>query len=504
MPFTLLPETIERLCARYRNDNAHTSYVTDLAVRLFRVAGEIHGLPEDTLPLLRIAGQLHDLGTADDPDNHHLRSQAIIVSEKLGDIPAETTHMIAAVAACHREDVESKDPRLAGLGRADRKTVLRLAAILRVADGLDYTHTQSVKPSAMVSVGKEAHLYIVGSGPEIEACVERANLKADLWQKIMPYPLQIHFRPASASRLVCAEDSMVSAGKVTMSFHFNRILRHEPGTRAGEDIEALHDMRVATRRLRAAFRVFSRTFKKEAVGGLLEDVRWLGGGLGTVRDLDVLLEFLEGYRREAPQEDMPGLDALIADRRAERGSRRMEMLALLDSERYEQFKADFQDFLMNPDPGLRPGANRRRVREEAPKALRQRLKDVLDFDERLPDAPPEVLHALRIEGKRLRYTCEFFQGTYDRRLDDLIKRTTEMQGLLGNIHDADVTVEFLKQYQENLFPDTSEADRRAIKRLEEFLSDRRSEDTKAFYVHWADFSSAATRKKVQRTITHSG
>ncbi len=51
---------------------------------------------------------------------------------------------------------------------------------------------------------------------------------------------------------------MSEAGRKTFRFHFRRMVYNEPGTRLGEDIEAMHDMRVATRRMRAAFRVFGR------------------------------------------------------------------------------------------------------------------------------------------------------------------------------------------------------------------------------------------------------
>jgi len=499
-----LSDTIARWCDEYQNDNAHTLYVTDQALELFRCTRSLHGLSEDFVPVLEVAGKLHDLGVRDDPENHHLLSQVIIASRSLEGLSPEEVAMVAAVAGCHRKRVTPKDSRLMGLDPAMRKAVLKLASILRVADGLDYTHTQSSRLATAAFSGKRVFLYIAGPESEAPINMERATRKADLWQKVMSHPIRIWVRPQDPRRLVSPKESMAAAGKVIMGFHFERILSHEAGTRSGEDIEELHDMRVATRRLRAAFRVFNRAFDKEGVAPYLEDIRWLAAGLGAVRDLDVLLDFLKGYSQGLRDEDRPGISGLIANRLAEREKRRQELLALLDSDRYARFKVRFREFLLTPDMALQPRVARRRVLEEAPKALRQRLNEVLAYDRLLPDAPPETLHALRIAGKRFRYTCEFFQGAYNSHLDEIIRRTVEMQDLLGGIHDADVTSVFLQDYRESLPSGAPEADRTAILRLIEFISTRRSELLQRFHEVWRAFASSKARRQIQKTISRVG
>jgi inorganic triphosphatase YgiF len=74
--------------------------------------------------------------------------------------------------------------------------------------------------------------------------------------------------------------------------HFSTMLAKEPGTRLGDDIEDLHDMRVASRRLRAALALFEDVLP-ETIVGLKDELAWIGGQLGAVRDLDVQLEQLE-------------------------------------------------------------------------------------------------------------------------------------------------------------------------------------------------------------------
>jgi hypothetical protein len=89
---------------------------------------------------------------------------------------------------------------------------------------------------------------------------------------------------------VKAIDTMAEAGRKILRFHFAHMLSHEKGTLLGEDIEELHDMRVATRRMRAAFDVFGQYLKPKAVKKHLKRLRTAGRMLGRVRDLDVFME----------------------------------------------------------------------------------------------------------------------------------------------------------------------------------------------------------------------
>ncbi len=86
------------------------------------------------------------------------------------------------------------------------------------------------------------------------------------------------------------DDSMAEAARKTIQFHFQRMLEHEAGTRAGEDIEELHDMRVATRRMRAALGVFDDYSDPEAWKPFVKMLRRTGRALGQARDLDVFRE----------------------------------------------------------------------------------------------------------------------------------------------------------------------------------------------------------------------
>src|SRR5262245_64665125 len=96
-----------------------------------------------------------------------------------------------------------------------------------------------------------------------------------------------------------------------------RLLLHGPGVRLGEDPEELHQMRVATRRVRAFLRA-GRPLLDQSWSELLRDeLAWLGRALGPARDLDVLIERVAGDAA-ALGTDAYGVEGLLADLGAER------------------------------------------------------------------------------------------------------------------------------------------------------------------------------------------
>jgi CHAD domain-containing protein len=95
------------------------------------------------------------------------------------------------------------------------------------------------------------------------------------------------------------------------------VFEHSDGVLATEDIEPLHDMRVATRRLRAALEVFEPCFPVKRHRQALMRVKALADALGERRDRDVAIEFLAGFAEEAPEGERPAIEALIGSLREE-------------------------------------------------------------------------------------------------------------------------------------------------------------------------------------------
>jgi CHAD domain-containing protein len=128
------------------------------------------------------------------------------------------------------------------------------------------------------------------------------------------------------------------AAALVIDAKLDEMFGHEAGARAGDDIEQVHDMRVASRRMRAAMDVFEDCFPRRTYKPLRKTAATLTRALGAVRDLDVMLEFLKRYRKDLPDDERPGIDDLVATLRAERTVARVEMMQALD----EASRVNFQ------------------------------------------------------------------------------------------------------------------------------------------------------------------
>jgi CHAD domain-containing protein len=112
---------------------------------------------------------------------------------------------------------------------------------------------------------------------------------------------------------------------------FRHVWKAIPGAIEGVDPDGVHDVRVASRRLRAAMDVSAGCFPKSWFEPLHKTAKAMTTSLGAVRDRDVLLEFLTAERASAPASDRPGIDLLIARVERERDAARTEMIAFLDT-----------------------------------------------------------------------------------------------------------------------------------------------------------------------------
>jgi CHAD domain-containing protein len=253
------------------------------------------------------------------------------------------------------------------------------------------------------------------------------------------------------------EDSLAEAGKKVWLYHFAIMLSHEQGTLVGEDIEELHDMRVATRRMRSAFDVFHPAFNPKIMKHYLKGLREIGRALGQVRDLDVILGNALSYQRKLKEQNRAGLDALLASWNKMIDKKRSKLSKHLQSEAYQRFKHDFNQFLQTPveakDSSFPDTGTISRLRDIVPVLVYSRYAAVRAYEAILPTASVSQLHALRIEFKRFRYTLEYFKEILGDSAERAINEIKQYQDHLGELHDADVACnlvgDFLKSWEEN-------------------------------------------------------
>jgi triphosphatase len=208
----------------------------------------------------------------------------------------------------------------------------------------------------------------------------------------------------------------------------------EPGTRLGEDPEELHDMRVATRRLRAAFDLFVEVLPVRA-RGFRGELGWMADVLGAVRDLDVQLD------AQATMAE-PGQEHLWADLTAllerERATARTALLAALDSVRWERVQSGMAA-MVQQGPFRRSAATRVAALIAVPDLIGQRHDAVVKAARRAKRSGEAAdFHRLRIRAKRLRYSLEFSAELYGGRTSRYTRQLAKLQNQLGLLQDAEV------------------------------------------------------------------
>lgn len=218
----------------------------------------------------------------------------------------------------------------------------------------------------------------------------------------------------------------------------------EPGTRLGEDPEELHDMRVGTRRLRAALALFSDVLPVRAQV-FREELGWLGRVLGAVRDLDVQQEGLAdmaaataGWSAGARPDDHDPLAELSALLERERDTARAEMLGALDSVRWERLAKGLAA-MVQQGPARRSLATRVPAVIGMPDLVVARHDKVTKAAKRAKrSGVVSDFHRLRIGCKRLRYALEFSSEVYGGRTSRFVRQLTALQDQLGLMQDAEV------------------------------------------------------------------
>lgn len=230
-----------------------------------------------------------------------------------------------------------------------------------------------------------------------------------------------------------------SYSKKIISCHLKSFLRERPGVLhpADIDIEPVHRMRVASRRLREAFNVFKEVLPKEA-GTWRKTIRKIGRVLGGGRELDIQIEFLESVLKTLKGRALiKNTQAIIESLRGGRKQAQKEIYRVL------------VDFKAKKDlPGLKAWLNDHSGRQERlavafhaqrGSVVLKRLDRLLKFSAYV-DKPRSIkeFHLMRIAAKKLRYTLELLHPWYGTGIDKYVRASRDVQDLLGDLHELDV------------------------------------------------------------------
>ncbi|HSE58589.1 MAG TPA: CYTH and CHAD domain-containing protein [Nitrospiraceae bacterium] len=206
-------------------------------------------------------------------------------------------------------------------------------------------------------------------------------------------------------------------------------LRHDPLVRIGKSVEAVHQMRVATRRLRALLRAARPLLVPEWSEQVRSELSWLAGVLGPARDLDVLIGYFQQELATLEKREAPPVRRLIRKLRRDREAVQEDLVSTLRSDRYLAAldlaeAGSRQPQVTSSDVSLH---------EIAAAEFRKLRKSV----RALPESPSdEELHRVRIKVKRARYAAELAETTVGRPASRFIQRAKELQDILGMHQDA--------------------------------------------------------------------
>jgi triphosphatase len=218
---------------------------------------------------------------------------------------------------------------------------------------------------------------------------------------------------------------------------------HEPGARLGDDPRALHDLRVAGRRLDAILRQF-RSSLPESLLRIRPTLKKVLRALGQIRDLDVALIELETFGRELPGSEQEGVEPLTRYLMSERGRARAQMLGVLDSVSVQNNLQKLASLLAAPAAASQQSSPDLAL-NVAPEMVRRRYRKVRKSADLLTSASSmEAYHEVRGHVKKLRYALEAVAVIYGKPADEMLRALRRWQEMLGVQQDAAVASRRLK------------------------------------------------------------
>ena len=177
-------------------DWPHARQVERISVQLFEATQPLHELDERALHLLERSALLHNTGMLIEARRHHKHSYRLIKGTTLPDVTDEERHEIACIARYHRRALPSvSHEEFAALSEAARQRVSALAALLRIADALDWSHEGRVLQLAANKELCDDRIWTISlwrrSPADLDAELEHAYEKADLFEKVFGRKLHL-------------------------------------------------------------------------------------------------------------------------------------------------------------------------------------------------------------------------------------------------------------------------------------------------------------------------
>lgn len=244
------------------------------------------------------------------------------------------------------------------------------------------------------------------------------------------------------------EDSTEALLTAYLVMHLDRLQQEDLRLRAG-DSEGVHQMRIATRRLRSALATYRDTLQAGVTDGLRAELKWLGGALAEARDAEVMRARIDDLVRHQRSDLVigPVTERVALDMGARFACGRADAEAALACDRYYRLLDQLDAFCAAP---AFSHAGNRAARRRVPGLLQADLDRTRNRHRAVEAAPPgperdRALHEVRKAAKRLRYSAETAQPLFGKRARRLTKAAKALQDVLGEHQDTAVARTVLRE-----------------------------------------------------------
>lgn len=301
--------------------------------------------------------------------------------------------------------------------------------------------------------------------------------------------------------LDCAADARRWAGEV-LRVRFDEVAELRGAALDFSNIEGVHQMRVAIRRLRSALRDFAPLLKQPPSKRVRNELKQLADALGAVRDQDVAILALETLQSAAETDlTKAGVGRFLQERNDLRAAARLNLTETLAGDRLENLRERFAAAI---DKAAKPKKSKRIVSfsEAGRQVVAASLRELLDLGASLYE-PFEIeeLHEMRIAAKRLRYGIELFVHCWGARIAPFADEIAEMQSFLGEVHDCDIWIESLGERLRRAGENVADASdyQTAVWLLSEFVKKRTKEYRSALKL-WSDWETSRFAERMRAMI----
>lgn len=435
---------VDELLEAARVDLAHARQVADHALALFDATRNVHQLNSRQRALTETAALLHNLGVEVDEPNHHTAGRDLLQATRLVHHTPEEQALLACSIRFHRKRVRpEKEPLFTALSPRRQRQALAIAALVRIADGLDYSQSQTTRVEEVSPSGDSLSLRVTGPYAELDG--ERALEKSDLWTEIYGQSWMLAELPldvAALAQLPLTPESPLSAVAVrALADQLTRWQAAEPEAKAGAPL-GIKNVRAAARRARAALDLFAPFFKDKALQRLRLQLKQAEDTLGPTRDWDVLIEAAQAAAAQNAAGE--GRWEFLEKWKAEREAAHARAVVWLDSAEAAELRAALAGFIAAPpvrakrDTMLAEGAE---AVLAAPLAVLREEAAALNGDDL------HTYHALRRRGiKRCRFALEYFAPALGEPAQATLKEVIKAQDRLGYLNDRCVALDKLNAW----------------------------------------------------------